>query len=85
MKIVLAFDSFKGCMTAEEACHTAALAIHEVLPQAEVVECPLSDGGEGLVDCVDHRCKLCNLERRQDGIYGNGGYKRFDARATEQA
>lgn len=53
MKIVLAFDSFKGCMTAEEACRTAASAIHEVLPQAEVVECPLSDGGEGLVDCVE--------------------------------
>lgn len=53
MKIVLAFDSFKGCMTAEEACHTAASAIHEVLSQAEVVECPLSDGGEGLVDCVE--------------------------------
>jgi glycerate kinase len=53
MKVVLAFDSFKGCMTAQEACHTAALTIHETLPQAEVVECPLSDGGEGLVDCVE--------------------------------
>ena len=53
MKVILAFDSFKGCMTAQEACHTAAEAIHEVLPQAEVVECPLSDGGEGLVDCVE--------------------------------
>ena len=53
IKLVLAFDSFKGCMTAQEACHTAALAIHETLPQAEVVECPLSDGGEGLVDCVE--------------------------------
>ena len=60
MKIVLAFDSFKGCMTAQEACHTAASAIHEVLPQAEVVECPLSDGGEGLVDCVE---KMLSVKR----------------------
>lgn len=60
MKIVLAFDSFKGCMTAEETCHTAALVIHEVLPQAEVVECPLSDGGEGLVDCVE---KMLSVKR----------------------
>jgi len=52
MKIIVAFDSFKGCITAAEACHTAAQAIHEVLPDAEVVECPLSDGGEGLVNCV---------------------------------
>ena len=47
-------------MTAEEACHTAALVIHEVLPQAEVVECPLSDGGEGLVDCVE---KMLSVKR----------------------
>jgi len=51
--IVLAFDSFKGCMTAEEVCHTAALAIHDLFPKEKVVECPLSDGGEGLVDCVE--------------------------------
>lgn len=60
MKVILAFDSFKGCMTAQEACHTAAEAIHEVLPQAEVVECPLSDGGEGLVDCVE---KMLSVKR----------------------
>lgn len=60
MKVILAFDSFKGCMTAQDACHTAAEAIHEVLPQAEVVECPLSDGGEGLVDCVE---KMLSVKR----------------------
>ena len=58
MKIVLAFDSFKGCITAQEACHTAASAIHEVLPHAEVIECPLSDGGEGLVECVEKRLNV---------------------------
>jgi len=52
-RIVLAFDSFKGCMTADDACHTAAEAIRSVLPDADIVECPLSDGGEGLVDCVE--------------------------------
>lgn len=57
-KIVLAFDSFKGCMTAQEACDTAAEAIREVLPQADIVECPLSDGGEGLVDCVEKRLNV---------------------------
>ena len=60
MKIVLAFDSFKGCMTAQEACHTAAEAILEKMPSAEVVECPLSDGGEGLVDCVE---RILNVKR----------------------
>lgn len=60
MKIVLAFDSFKGCITAQEACHTVAEAILEKMPSAEVVACPLSDGGEGLVDCVE---RILNVKR----------------------
>ncbi len=52
MKIVVAFDSFKGCLSAEEACRAASEGIHAVVPAARVVEVPLSDGGEGLVACV---------------------------------
>lgn len=52
MKILTAFDSFKGCITAEEACRAAAQGIRAVLPDATIVQIPLSDGGEGLVDCV---------------------------------
>ena len=51
-KIVVAFDSFKGCMSAEEACRSAAEGVRSVLPRVQVVELPLSDGGEGLVACV---------------------------------
>lgn len=54
MKIVFAFDSFKGCMTAEEACAAAALGAREACPEAQIDEIPLSDGGEGLVACVAH-------------------------------
>ncbi len=52
MKIVFAFDSFKGCMTANEACSTSKSTIHQVYPDAEVACIPLSDGGEGLVECI---------------------------------
>lgn len=52
MKIVVAFDSFKGCLSAREACDAAADGIHSVFPKADVVKLPLSDGGEGLVECV---------------------------------
>lgn len=45
MKIVVAFDSFKGCLTATEACQAAALGCPAT---AQVVQVPLSDGGEGL-------------------------------------
>ena len=52
MKIVLAFDSFKGCITAHEACQAAARGVLAAMHDAKIVEVPLSDGGEGLVSCV---------------------------------
>lgn len=51
MKIVLAFDSFKGCLSAQEVCWAAKDGILSVRKDAEVVSVPLSDGGEGLVQC----------------------------------
>lgn len=52
MKILCAFDSFKGCMTAREACRAAASGLSERFPDAHVVCLPMSDGGEGMVDCI---------------------------------
>lgn len=52
MKIVCAFDSFKGCMTAREACRAAASGLSERFPHAAVVCLPMSDGGEGMMDCI---------------------------------
>ena len=51
MKIILAFDSFKGSLSAADACAAAAEGVLSVCPDAEVVSVPLSDGGEGLVEC----------------------------------
>lgn len=51
-KIIVAFDSFKGSISAREACEAAAEGIHAVLPNSNVIQLPLSDGGEGLVECV---------------------------------
>ncbi len=47
MKTVLAFDSWKECLTASQVCAAAAEGVRRVTPLPEVVECPLSDGGEG--------------------------------------
>ncbi len=52
MKVIAAFDSFKGCMSAKEACHAAAEGIKLSYPEAEVICLPMSDGGEGMVDCI---------------------------------
>ena len=47
MKIVVALDSFKGSLTAVQACDIVAGAIRAVRPDAEVVTKPMADGGEG--------------------------------------
>lgn len=47
MKVVLAFDSFKGNLSAREVCEIAAEGIRSVRPDAETVILPMADGGEG--------------------------------------
>jgi glycerate kinase len=47
MKIVVAMDSFKGSLTAADACDIVAETIHAARPEAEVVVKPMADGGEG--------------------------------------
>ena len=47
MKIVVALDSFKGSLTAVQACDIVAEAIRSAVPGVEVVTKPMADGGEG--------------------------------------
>lgn len=61
-KIIVAFDSFKGCLTATEACHAAASGILACYPEAEVVCLPVSDGGEGLVACISELLPVTPIE-----------------------
>lgn len=50
MKVVAAIDSFKGCLTSKEANQAAAEGIRRVVPDAEIVQVPVSDGGEGFME-----------------------------------
>ena len=50
MKIVVAIDSFKGCLSSWEANQAAAEGILKIWPDAEVVQVPVSDGGEGFME-----------------------------------
>lgn len=49
-KILLALDSFKGCLRSVEANRAAAEGVRGMCPDAEVVEVPVSDGGEGFLE-----------------------------------
>lgn len=49
MKIIVAIDSFKGSLTANEAAEAVARGASQALPGAEIKLAPLGDGGEGTV------------------------------------
>ena len=50
MHIVLAIDSFKGCITSAEANAAAREGVLRALPEAKVTSVPISDGGEGWLE-----------------------------------
>ena len=47
MNVIIAIDSFKGCLTSALANQSAADGILSVSPDAKVIQIPVSDGGEG--------------------------------------
>ena len=47
MRIAIAMDSFKGTLSAGEACSIVHRALISVLPEVEVTRRPMADGGEG--------------------------------------
>src|SRR5450759_2120230 len=52
MKIVVAPNAFKGSMSASQAARAIASGVREVVPEADGVEVPVADGGEGTVEAL---------------------------------
>lgn len=52
MKIVIAPDSYKECLSSREVATAMADAALQACPSAEVVQIPLADGGEGTLDVL---------------------------------
>ena len=50
MKIVIVIDSMKGCLSSADANQAAANGVRCVFPDADIVQIPVSDGGEGFID-----------------------------------
>lgn len=51
-KIVVASDSFKGCLSSMEVADAVESAILEIYPSCEVVKVDVADGGEGSMDAL---------------------------------
>ncbi len=58
MKILIAADSFKDSLDSFGVCRAIGKGIQQAYPNAELVELPLSDGGEGLSDIAGHYFEL---------------------------
>lgn len=56
MKVIVACDSFKGCMKSEEVAQHVEHGIHRVDPSIEVKKYVIGDGGEGTVDAFAKTC-----------------------------
>jgi glycerate kinase len=56
MNVVIALDSFKGSLTAEVACRTAAAAVLRAVPGIRVRCVPMADGGEGTAEALVSAC-----------------------------
>lgn len=53
MKVVIAIDSLKGCLTSRQANEAAREAVLRRWPDADVTCLPVSDGGEGFLDAIE--------------------------------
>jgi glycerate kinase len=52
MKIVLAPDSFKNSLTAKEVATSMQKGLEQAIPDAEFLQIPMADGGEGTVQSL---------------------------------
>ncbi|HGY9626582.1 TPA: glycerate kinase [Pseudomonas putida] len=52
MKIVIAPDSFKDSLDAAGVARAIGTGLAEAWPDAELVECPMADGGEGTMEAI---------------------------------
>lgn len=72
LKIVVALDSFKGSCSAFEAGQAVAAGIHNTKLDAEVINIPISDGGEGLIEALSK--SLYEQNYHKETIIVTGAY-----------
>jgi glycerate kinase len=67
MKIVIAPDSFKDSLSAQGVADAIALGLAQVWPDAQLIKCPMADGGEGTVESI---LAACEGELRRNEVRG---------------
>lgn len=67
MKVVIAPDSFKDSLSAHDIAKAIASGWQKVFPDAEIIQCPMADGGEGSIDAV---LEVCSGQWREQIVQG---------------
>jgi len=67
MKIIIAPDSFKDSLSAQGVADAVAQGLAQVWPDAQLIKCPMADGGEGTVEAV---LAACNGQWRETRVRG---------------
>ena len=67
MKVVIAPDSFKDSLSAHGIAQAIALGWQQVFPDAEIIQCPMADGGEGSIEAV---LEVCSGKWREQIVQG---------------
>ena len=70
MKIVIAPDSFKESLTAEEVAQAIKRGFQKSIADVECLLCPVGDGGEGTVDAIRHSLDLEEQWQEVTGPFG---------------
>jgi glycerate kinase len=67
MKIVIAPDSFKDSLSAQGVADAIAGGLAQVWADAQLIKCPMADGGEGTVEAV---LAACDGQWRENRVLG---------------
>ncbi len=70
MKIIIAPDSFKESLTAEEVAEAIKRGFQQSIADVECLLCPVGDGGEGTVDAIRHSLALEEKWGKVTGPFG---------------
>lgn len=65
MHIVIALDSFKGSLSAKEACLAVRIGFLKAIPNATCSLIPISDGGEGFIEALEPALEPLGFVREQ--------------------
>lgn len=70
MRVLVAFDKFKGALSASRACDAAAAGLRRLHPTWHLDLCPLTDGGEGFTEILTTAARGRQVAIRATGARG---------------